>query len=773
MGELRHMILKNPNKFCFMNLHKIVLIQLLFIIFYITSSAQVSEETGLLTLDRIFNSKEFIPDYPSHVQWIEEGEAYIILEPYESNSDWDDLVRYETNSQKRTLYVAASGLIPPGDTVPLDVEEFILSPDESKILVFTNSSKVWRTNTKGDYWVFDLKTGKLFQLGVSFLPSSLMFAKFSSDSRSVAYVYAFNIYIENITDHTILQMTTDGTGDIINGTFDWVYEEEFGCRDGFRWNKPGTFIAFWQLDASEIGTFYMINNTDSVYSRIIPVQYPKAGQEPSACRVGLIDVTTGKTTWIPVPGGEKENYIPRMQWINDDLLLIQQINLKQNHLKFYTYTLSTRHLQAIYEELENTWVDLIYPDISVDGWEMEDLIITTDNRYVLRMSETKGWRHIYKINVFTGEPTLLTPGDYDVARYYAANDKYVYFSASPSNSTQRYLYRVSLSGRGDTARLTPAVYSGVNWYNISKNGKYSIHKHSNINTPPAYKLISLPSHHTIKILTENTAYKEKINNLQLPLSKFFTVTTEDGIKVDGIITLPVGFDDGKKYPVLFYVYGEPWEQVATDSWGSLWNIMLAQRGYITIAMDNRGSPCLKGSEWRKSIYRKIGVVNSHDQAMAAREVLKWNFVDTARIAVWGWSGGGSMTLNLLFKYPEIYKTGIAVAALSSQLTYDNIYQERYMGLPSENLEDYIKSSPVTYAQNLRGNLLIIHGTGDDNVHYQNAELLINELIKHNKQFSVMPYPNRTHAINEGENTRRHLFTLMTNYLYTTTPPGGR
>jgi dipeptidyl-peptidase-4 len=285
--------------------------------------------------------------------------------------------------------------------------------------------------------------------------------------------------------------------------------------------------------------------------------------------------------------------------------------------------------------------------------------------------------------------------------------------------------------------------------------------------------VELPKHKTIQTLIDNKDFMDKVAGLQFPEISFFKVTTEDGVEMDGRMIKPLNFDPNKKYPVLFHVYGEPWGQVALDAWTGLWNIMLAQQGYIVIDMDNRGTPCLKGSAWRKSIYRKIGVINSRDQAMAAREVIKWPFVDPDRIAVWGWSGGGSMTLNLMFRYPEIYKTGMAVAAVSNQLVYDNIYQERYMGLPQENMEDFMEGSPITYAKNLEGNLLVVHGTADDNVHYQSAELLINELIKQNKQFQVMPYPNRSHGIFEGKNTRRHLYTLLTNYLKEHTPPGGK
>lgn len=735
-------------------------------------AAQTTADSSLLTIDRLFGSSEFLIESVPSIRWINGGEAYIISEPGKKNDTWEDLVKVETRSQKRSLYIPAEKLIPAGDSIPLTIEHFTLSPDESKVLIFNNSSRVWRSNTKGDFWVYDLLNQQLIRIGSRFPPSSLMFAKFSHDNRYVAYVHDFNIYIESLTDGFIKQITFDGTGDIINGTFDWVYEEEFGCRDGFRWNQSGGHIAFWQLDASSTGTFYMINNTDSVYSRIIPLQYPKVGQSPSACRLGIIDLSGTEVTWIPVPGDEKENYIPRMQWINDKLLLIQQINRRQNHLKFYTYNIASRALRMIYEEHDTAWVDITYPDISVDGWEMEDLIAINQGKEVLRLSETGDWRHLYKINLVSGQVTNLTQGEYDVARYYTADNKYVYFSASPKNSTQRYLYRVSLSGRADTLRITPMEYAGVNLYGISPNSQYAIHTHTSIHSPPSTNLISIPDHSILQGITDNKNYRQNIAQLKMPAATFFSVTTADGTEMDGWMIKPPDFDDSGRYPVLFYVYGEPWEQVAADTWKSLWYVMLAQQGYVIMALDNRGSPCLKGSAWRKCLYRKIGIINAGDQAMAVKEILKWDFIDTTRVAVWGWSGGGSMTLNLMFRYPGIYKTGMAVAAVSDLRTYDNIYTERYMGLPSENMAAYSEGSPKNFAGNLQGNLLIVHGTGDDNVHYQNTELLVNELIRYNKTFTMMAYPNRSHSIYEGFNTRRHLYTLLTNYLKEYCPPRG-
>lgn len=416
-------------------------------------------------------------------------------------------------------------------------------------------------------------------------------------------------------------------------------------------------------------------------------------------------------------------------------------------------------------------MDLGYPDISYNGWGNNDLNLVEDGKAFLRMTETDGWRHIYKVNLESGEKMLLTPGNYDVASFTGMTDSEAYFIASPENATQRNLFAIDLKGKGKgkLKRLTPEAFSGINTYDFAPNGAFAIHSHQSTTEPLTVRLVSLPDHKTIKSLVENKAYKSKLAALATPEVKFTQVTTLEGVTMDARIIYPVEFDEAKKYPVIFHVYGEPWSTVATDTQIGLYNILLAQKGYFVIDMDNRGTPTLKGSEWRKSIYRKIGVINAQDQGLAAKELLKLPYLDENRVAVWGWSGGGSMTLNLMFKFPEVYQTGMAVAAVSNQLIYDNIYQERYMGLPQENMEDFVNGSPITYAKNLQGNLLVVHGTGDDNVHYQSAEMLINELVKYNKQFQVMPYPNRSHSINEGAGTRLHLYTLLTNYLLQHTP----
>ena len=332
--------------------------------------AQETEQSNLLNIDRIY-SGEFKQHYEQKIQWIENGEAYVIIEKSGNLDNADELIRYESKSQEKSIYVPAEGL--QIDSKALAIESFSLSPDGSKVLIFTNSSRVWRSNTKGDYWIYDLKSKQLNQIGEGFMSSSLMFAKFSSDNEEVFYVHDFNIYQENITNHEIVQLTFDGTGDIINGTFDWVYEEEFGKRDGFSISPADTNLAFWHLDASDTGVFYMIDNTDSIYSQPIPVQYPKVGEPPSATKIGVIDLESKQTKWVSLPGGERENYIPGMQWVNDDLLMIQQMNRHQNTLTVWNYTPSNGKLTKIYTEKEDTYIELNHPDLSADSWGSNDL----------------------------------------------------------------------------------------------------------------------------------------------------------------------------------------------------------------------------------------------------------------------------------------------------------------------------------------------------------------------------------------------------------------
>lgn len=707
----------------------------------------------------------------AQVNWTNNGDSYFKLEE-------NQLLTYTLPNHETKTVISKTQLTPVGKSEPLEVAHFTFSEDQEKILLFTNTKKVWRLHTKGDYWVFNFKTNKLTQIGKSLPPSTLMFAKFSPDGNSIAYVSNNNLFSENYASGKIQALTSNGTVALINGTFDWAYEEEFACRDGFRWSPDSKSIAYWQIDASEIKKFYMVNNTEAIYSQLVPLEYPKVGESPSACRVGIVNISDSKTTWMNIPGDAKQNYLVRMEFIpNTNNLLIQQLNRKQNHSKLYIADAVKGSATMIQEETDKAWVDLFQLGNPYEIDYINNFSFLEETNSILWASEKDGWRHLYQVSLEGKPEVLITKGDYDVidVKHINPNEGYVYYLASPDNATQKYLYKSKLNGKGKNELLSPERLKGTHDYSFSSNGIYAEHTFTNHYTPKSTEFITLANH---KALTKEESILNNIKKIEeKSKTEFFTITTVDNVEMDGWMVKPTNFDPSKKYPVVFFLYSEPAMTTVNDSYNSsrnfLYNGDMPGDGYISISIDNRGTPAPKGREWRKSIYKKIGVVNINDQAMAATEILKWDFVDADRVAVWGWSGGGSATLNLMFRYPKIYKTGISIAAVGNQLTYDNIYQERYMGLPQENMEDFVNGSPITYAKNLEGNLLFIHGTGDDNVHYQNAELILNELIKYNKQFQFMPYPNRSHGLREGEGTFRHLSTLYTNYLKLHCPPGGR
>jgi len=731
-------------------------------------SAQAQQDdSSTVTLDRIFNSEFFSSDRVPPIRWTPDGGAYFsyVRRP---EAGGPDLVRVDPVTGDQHLLVKSEQLVPPGDTVPLRAQSFRFSDDGRKLLLFTNTARVWRQNTRGDYWVLDLDSGTLRQLGgKAAKPQTLMFAKFSPRGDRVAYVRENNLYVERVSDGGITALTHDGSRTLINGTFDWVYEEEFDDRDGFRWSPDGTRIAYWQLDASGVGDFDLLNDADSLYSYVKPVQYPKAGTTNSAVRVGVVSAAGGATRWMRIPGDPRNVYVARMEWAgNSREVVMQHLNRLQNTLTILVGDAATGVTRPTFVDRDSAWVDV------VDSWDW----LSGGARF-LWVSERDGWRHAYSISRDGADVRLITPGAFDIAEVVAVDTTggWLYYTASPDNPTQRYLYRTRLDGAASAERLTPASQQGTHYYSIAPGARYAVHNFSNFTTPPVTELIKLPTHETIRTLSDNAELRHRYALLRKGPVKFFRVDAGDGVQLDGLVMYPADFDSTKKYPVLFHVYGEPAAQTAVDSWyaDDPWHLMLTQMGYAVITMDNRGTPSLRGRSWRKSIYRKIGVYASEDQSGAARAIGRWGWVDSTRFAVWGWSGGGSMTLNLMFRAPDVYQTGMAVAPVPDVHLYDTIYQERYMGLPGPNEEDYRQSSPLTFAGRLRGNLLVVHGTGDDNVHYQGTERLINALVEANKQFSIMAYPNRSHGIFEGEGTTLHLFTLLTGYLTNHLPAGAR
>lgn len=690
------------------------------------------------------------------VRWMKDNNGYSTLEK-NSEVGGVDIVRYEAASGARSVLVSADLLIPKGETKPLSISNYEWSVDNSKLLVFTNTRRVWRYHTRGDYWVLDMASGQLTQLGKSVERTTMMFAKFSPDATRVGYVSHNNIYVENIKSGAITQLTSDGSELIVNGTFDWVYEEELSCRDGFRWSPDGTQIAYWQSNTAGIGTFYMINNVDSIYSQLIPLPYPKVGTDNSAVKVGVVSAAGGDTKWFDVPGDPRNNYLARMDFIpNSNEVMIQQLNRKQNANTVWIGNTKSLSLNKIFTDKDEAFLDV-----------HDNIMWLEKEQYFTWTSEKDGWMHLYKVSRDGKKMTTITKGNMDVVRINCIDPKggYVYYIASPENFTQRYLYRSKIDGSSDPERVSPQDQAGQHAYQISANAEYAIHTFQNTTTPNKIALINLQKHQTIRVLEDNKELSEKVAALALTPKEFIKLDIGE-VELDAWVIRPPNFDPSQKYPIVFYVYGEPAGSTVQDAWqgGDLWHQFLAQQGYVVASIDNRGTRTPRGRDWRKSIYGQIGILAAHDQAAAAKVLFKkFSFIDTNRVGIWGWSGGGQMTMNCLFRYPDIYQSGLAVAFVADQRLYDNIYQERYMGLLTDNEANYIAGSPISHAKKLEGNLMIIHGTADDNVHYQSFERLANELIKHDKLFDMMSYPMRSHGIRERENTSLHLRKTMVRY----------
>ncbi len=728
----------------------------------------------MLTLEAIFKDHSYDPKEPGQIRWLEDGSGYTALETVAEYTDVDpkrdeedeiikwpeDIVFYIPETLDRSILISAAQLTPGEVEKALTVDDYIWSEDMSKLLIYTNSVKVWRTKSRGDYWMLDIKSGELWQLGGDEAQeSTLQFAKFSSNGELMAYVREDNIYVQELKSQKIQQLTYDASDTIINGLFDWVYEEEFHAKDGFRWSPDGKKIAYWQLDTSASQDFLMINNTDGLYPEITRFPYPKVGEENSAARVGVVSLASGETVWAKLPGVAKDMYIPRMDWANGSThILVQHVNRKQDSNHVYAVAADSGELTTVLIEKESEFLE-VYDDVT---WLKEA------NAFVW-ISERSGWRHIHRVSADGKSIVNLTPGEFDITDMTAVDETggWLYFIASKENISQRYLYRSRLDGSGDMQRVTPQEYSGNNSYQISKDARWAIHTHSSFTQPPQTRLISLPEHKTRRVVEDNQKLIENLGKLSLGDHEFFQVKARDGLVLDGYIIRPPNFDSDKKYPIINYVYGEPWGQTAQDTWGGsyyLWHRLMTQHGFIVATVDNRGTRAPRGRDWRRSLYGAVGVLASRDQSDALTAMSeRWSYIDSDHVGIWGHSGGGSMTLNMMFRYPQQYHAGISRAPVADQRLYDSIYQERYSGLLEDHEDGYREGSPITFASQLEGKLLLIHGTGDDNVHYQGSERLINELVKHNKQFEFMAYPNRSHSLKEGEGTQLHLYTLMKDY----------
>jgi len=726
-----------------------------------------------ITNEDIFKKWEYNPKRPGVVRWGEKGASFTALETAKGFEDaelekdrygddiklYEEIVSYDPATLERTILITLAQLTPKGTDKALPIDDYKWSKDRSLVLIYTNAEYVWRDKTRGEYWVLNLANDDLWKLGdKKSEPSQMMFGKFSPDGSQFAYVTHNNIYVQDLKSRKITALTTDASDTIINGLFDWAYEEEFSIQDGFRWSPDSKRIAYWQLDTHAAKDFLIINNTDTLYPKVTAIPYPKVGEENSGARIGIVPIDKPETIWVTLPGVPKDMYVPRMAWAdNAEQILIQQMNRKQDTNTVFYADAMTGEISPVFVEKEETFLDTL-----------EDPNWLKDSQSFLWKSERDGWKHIYRISRDGKSVTDLTPGEFDVTEFVSVDEEnnWLYFMASPDNVAQRYLHRSRLDGSGQMEQVTPAENQGTNSYKISADSTWAIHTVSSFLKPPVSSLISLPDHKVHHVLEDNKELADKIANLSMGDLEFYSVEAQDGLRLDGYMMRPPNFDSKKKYPIIHFVYGDPVGQTVRDvySMRNVWSIMMSQKGFLISSVDNRGTAAPRGRDWRRTIYGNVGPLGARDQSDALKAMCqRWDYIDCDRVGVWGHSGGGTLTLNVMFRYPEQFHVGVSRAPVPDLRLYDSIYQERYSGLLTEFEDNYIESSAITHAKNLTGKLLLVHGTGDDNVHYQGTERLQNELIKHNRQFDFMAYPNRRHGLVEGEGSSLHLHTMQSNY----------
>src|SRR5690242_5202871 len=698
-----------------------------------------------LAVHTIWGSHEFTSDLVD-LSWMKDGKAYTTLD--EDASGNTDLYRVDAVTGAKQLLVRGADLVPPGGRHPVAIEEYRFSGDESKLLVFTNSARVWRQNTKGTFFVWDLAARRL--IPVSAQTGYQQFAKLSPDGRRVAFVRDNNIYVTDLASGAETALTRDGGDNVINGTSDWVYEEELDLRDAFRWSPDGSRIAFWRLDQTAIRPFYL-QDFDSLYAPLVPVRYPKSGTANSEVKIGVVELATGRTAWIDL-GADRDIYVAAMDFTGaPDEIWLTRLNRHQNRLDLLLADARTGAARVIMTDSDSAWVDANQPRWIGGG------------KQFLFVSEREGYDQVYLFDRDGSLVRRVTPGGWDVFEVLGADEqaKVLYFTGAIDGPLTRQLMRVGLDGKNLRRVSTePGTHSAA----FTPTFTIYLDTYSRAGVPPVQTLRRADGS-LVRTVADNAALRDKVQALGLNRPEFMTVETPDGVALNAWLIKPKGFDAARKYPLLMTVYGGPGSQTVTDSWGGpnyLWHQMLAQDGYLVASVDNRGTGG-RGAKFMKMTYLHLGRYEAADQIAAARWFARQPFVSADRIGIWGWSYGGYMSSRTMFLGAGVFKAALVVAPVTDWRFYDTIYTERYMRTPQENAAGYDESAPLAYADSLRGSFLLVHGTGDDNVHFQNSVRLVERLEAANKQFDMRIYPGRTHSISGG-NTRENLYGLFTAWL---------
>lgn len=702
-----------------------------------------AQNTKDITLEDIWRSRKFFPAFVDEMRSMNDGEHYCMLE-----NDTINLYLYKTAAKEKML-VAGGQLIPAGANNPISVEDFTFSNDETKVLITTNSEPIYRRSSKSEYYVWDIATKKLIPVSVN---GKQRLADFSPDGKMVAFVRDNNLFIKILTDGSEKQITSDGLqNNIINGATDWVYEEEFEFSKAFSWSPDGSKIAYYRFDESKVKEFTMTMWGD-LYPEQYKFKYPKAGETNSLVDIFMYDIVSGKTIKMDV-GTETDQYIPRIKWTNEsNNLCIFRMNRHQNKLEFLLADASTGKSKVIYNEENKYYIEI-----------NDNLTFLKNNKHFLLTSEKDGYRHIYLYDMQGNTVRQLTQGKWDVIELLGVDESkgIVYYQSAENSPLNRDIYSVNLSGKG---KKKLSVLEGDNEFEFSKNYKYYVAKYSSANSPlvaTIYRINGRP----VKVLEENADLIKMMKDFNFGKIEFIKIKNAEGTELNAYMIKPPDFDSTKKYPVLMNVYGGPGAQTVQNTWGYfdfVWYQMLAQKGYINVSVDNRGTGA-RGEEFKKCTYLQLGKYETQDQIDAAMYLGTLPYVDKNRIGIWGWSYGGFMATSCITKGADVFKAAIAVAPVTNWRYYDNIYTERFMRTPQENASGYDDNSPINYVKDLKGNFLLVHGTGDDNVHVQNSMDLISALVKNNKQFEMQFYPNKNHNISGGF-TRLHLYKRMTDFL---------
>ncbi len=699
-----------------------------------------------IPLQRIFTTRDFAA--ASFAPLWRSDETFTLIESGDQGGSevWTEGI----STGKRDRLIQGAKLVSPLTGKPLDIEDVAWAADQRRALFYTNSQQVWRQRTRGIYYVYDTQGERLVPLSPG--EGWQQFAKFSPDGSKVGFVRNNDLFVVDLATGRETRLTRDGSDTIINGTFDWVYEEELDLRDGWRWSPDGTRIAFWQLDTSPEKVFHWVDNLAGQYSVPVGLRYPKPGEANAVPKIGVIELATGQTTWMDA-GGDSNTYLARMEWAASPTeLVIQRLNRHQNRIDVMLADARTGRTRTLFADTDPAWVD-------VD----DDLNFVRGGSQLLWTSERDGYNQIYLYDRGGRVVRKLTPQPWDVTGINGIDEKngWVFFTGTVGNATERHLYRVRLDGRG-LQRLSrePGTHSA----SVSPDGRFYVSVHSRAGVPPVSRLHRADGT-VVRTLEENRRVAANLAATGVQAPEFFKVRAQDGTELNAWMIRPRDFDPARKYPVLLYVYGTPGAQTVTDAWGGsryLWHQHLAGQGYIVASVDARGTGG-RGRAFEKAGYLRQGEVVSNDLMDAARHFATRPYVDAERIGMWGWSGGGYTTGLTLARGRRLFKAGISVAPVTDWRLYDTIYTERFMRTPQENPQGYEQTSVLTHAPKMTANYLLIHGTADDNVHFQNSVQLSAALQQAGKQFDFMLYPNKNHAI-PGAQTQLHLFTLMTNWL---------